>query len=71
MIPPRVVGGLFRIFHWDTFDNETIHVGQAATLARAEAIVHQLYGDRISDSGADRVDIVDAHGAVVKKYSVR
>ncbi len=61
----------FGIYHWDTFDNNTILVGEAKTLERAEEFVKEHYGNRIRSTGADRVDIVQFPGAkVVRKYSV-
>jgi len=60
----------FRIFHWDTFDNTTILVDEAMTLRSALMKVEKKYKDRISISGADRVDIVNREGAVVRAYSV-
>ena len=60
----------FGIYHWDTFDNETILIDEANTQQEAEAKVQKRYGERIRSTGADQVDIVDKKGNVVKKYSV-
>lgn len=60
----------FTVYHWDTFDGETFKVGFADSLEGAQKIVTDKYKDRIRDTGADRVDIVDAHGNVVQSYSV-
>ena len=60
----------FGVYHWDTFDNETWLVGEADTVEEAEALVDDKYGNRIRMDGADRVDIVNATGEVVKKYCV-
>lgn len=59
----------YTIHHWDTFDNETIQVGEAATFEEAEEKVRSKYGSRISGNGADRVDIV-YRGAILKQYRV-
>ena len=60
----------FIICHWDTFDNDTFKVGEAETLEDARKKVKELYGDRIRETGADRVDIVDTDGEVVKSFRV-
>lgn len=60
----------YTVYHWDTFDGETFKVGFADSLDAAKKIVTEKYQDRIRDTGADRVDIVDAHGNVVQSYSV-
>jgi hypothetical protein len=60
----------FSVCHWDTFDNETITVGGADTLEEATAFVEKRYGDRLRNSGADRVEIVDSSGKVVRSWSV-
>jgi hypothetical protein len=67
---PKFGDGKFVVCHWDTFDNETITVGSAETLEKAEELVRKKYGTRISAFGADRVDIVDEAGVVKKIYSV-
>ena len=61
----------FGIYHWDTFDNETILISESDTLAEAEQFVQYRYHGRIGPDGADRVDIVDRGGNVVRKYNVR
>lgn len=60
----------FGIYHWDTFDNETLLVGEADSLLEAIGFVLGRYHNRISKKGADRVDIVDSKGNVVEKYNV-
>ena len=60
----------FRVFHWDTFDNETIEIGSFDTQAEAEKFIVKKYKGRIRATGADRVDIVNANGSVVKHYPV-
>ncbi len=61
----------FGIYHWDTFDNETILIKEADLLEEAEEYVKQHYGNRLSANGADRVEIVDKKGKVVSSQSVR
>ena len=60
----------FGIYHWDTFDNETILIAEADTLEAAEQKVKDRYGSRISGKGADKVDIVNGKGDVVRQFSV-
>lgn len=60
----------YAVCHWDTFDNETLLVAEADTLIEAEGIVAERYKDRLRPEGADRVDIVDCDGRVVRAYSV-
>ena len=60
----------YGIYHWDTFDNETILVGEANTLVEAKQKVVNKYGPRLRRDGADRVDIVDLQGNVIEKYRV-
>jgi hypothetical protein len=60
----------FGIYHWDTFDNETILVGEADTSVEAIEFVNDKYGDRIRRTGADQVDIVDLKGNILEKFSV-
>lgn len=61
----------FGIYHWDTFDNTTILVGEADLLSEATAIVHDKYGLSISPNGADRVDIVDLYGSVISTFTIK
>jgi len=60
----------FGIYHWDTFDNETFLIDEADTLEQAITKVEEKYGDRISSSGADQVDVVNQDGDIVRKFSV-
>lgn len=60
----------FGIYYWDTFDNGPSLIDQADTLEEAEQLVKNKYGPRIRFDGADRVDIVDSKGDIVRKYPV-
>jgi len=60
----------FGIYHWDTFDNETLLVAEADTRDQAIEKVKERYKGRLRENGADRVDIVDREGNVVEKFSV-
>lgn len=61
----------YGIFHWDTFDNVTILIGEADTLLQAQQFVQNKYKNRLSPNGADQVDIVDRLGNIVEKYSTQ
>ena len=61
----------FGIYHWDTFDNETILIGEADTLVDAQQFVQERYKGRLGSNGADRVDIGDQLGEIVDQYSTR
>lgn len=61
----------YGIYHWDTFDNETLLIGEARTLKAAQDFVQKRYAGRIGSDGADQVDIVDRKGNIVWKASVR
>lgn len=61
----------FGIYHWDTFDNETILIAERSTLEKAIEFVQKRYAGRIDSDGADQVDIVDRGGNIVWKASVR
>jgi hypothetical protein len=60
----------FGVYHWDTFDNETLLVDEADTLEEADAIINERYKGRIAGNGADKVDVVDRDGRIVKQVSV-
>ena len=64
----------FGIYHWDTFEQDpedaTLLVDEASTLPEAEKKVRKKYGNHIGGHGADRVDIVDKVGNVVKSFQV-
>ncbi len=62
---------MFQIHHWDTFDNETVLLEEFETLGPAIKWAEERYGDRISEQGADKVDIVDtSNGYIVWQRSV-
>ena len=67
---PRYGDHEFAICHWDTFDNETCTIGGAATLEEAIAFVEERYGDRLRNSGADIVEIVNREGQVMRSWRV-
>ncbi len=58
----------FGVYHWDTFDNVALLVGEADLLADAEKIAQEKYKDRLRSDGADSIDIVDKDGCVVASY---
>ncbi len=60
----------FGIYHWDTFDNETLLIDEADTLKEAKDKVEKRYEERIRPTGANQVDIINQQGIIVKKYSV-
>ena len=60
----------FGVYHWDTFDNDTILIGESKTQKQAHAFVQKRYKGRISGNGADKVDIVDKGGNIVGQFSV-
>lgn len=59
----------FKVYYWDTFDNETIQIGEFPDQPLAEAFVETRYAGRIGPQGADKVDIV-LDGTIVRQYSV-
>jgi len=61
----------FGVYHWDTFDNETILIGESDTLDEARQFVQEKYKGRLGSDGADRVDIVDQQGDIVDHFSTR
>jgi len=61
----------FGVYHWDTFDNETIMLEEFDELSAAEEYVADKYKGRIGPQGADKVDIVNSNGKIVAQYAVR
>ncbi len=61
----------FGVYHYDTFDYQTFLVEEFDDLKSAQQFVEEdHYKNSISPQGADRVDIVNAKGNIVKQYSV-
>jgi len=60
----------FGIYHWDTFDNETLLIDEANILPEAERKAEKRYGSHISTGGADRVEIVDRAGNIKGSWTV-
>lgn len=60
----------FGIYHWDTFDNETLFLHEVDTLVESDIWVRGRYKDRIRADGADQVDVVNLSGDIVRRYSV-
>lgn len=58
----------FGVYYWDTFDNITSLVNEFDTIIEAEAFVEKRY--TVRSTGADKVDIVDLKGKIVRQYSV-
>lgn len=60
----------YTVHHWDTFDNETIKIGEFQSFEEAKKFVERQYKNRISEkNGADRVDIVHK-GQIVEQFCV-
>ena len=60
----------FGIYHWDTFDNQSLLVDEADTFSEACHLVIARYGSRIRQDGADQVDIVDSTGILRQSFTV-
>jgi len=60
----------FGVYHWDTFDDETLLIYQSDSLEDAKRFVFERYRGRIGGNGADQVDIVNSRGDVLKTYLV-
>lgn len=61
----------FGIYHWDTFDNETFLKHEEDTAKSCEHWIIDNYGDSLHGDGADRVEIINQKGEIVKKWNVR
>ena len=48
----------YGVYHWDTFDNETLLMKDVSSLEEAKKFVNEHYKGRISGNGADVVEIV-------------
>lgn len=60
---------LYQVYHWDTFENENLFLDSFDNKPDAFFFVEEKYKDRISQNGADRVDIVK-NGHVLQSFSV-
>lgn len=68
----------FGIYHWDTFDNETLLVGEADTITEAVELIKEKYNisntiraDFSRTPGADRVEVVDLSGNILRHFDIR
>ena len=61
----------YGVYHWDTFDNETLLLKDVSSLEEAKKFVNEHYKGRISGNGADVVEIVDRSGKIVARYNVK
>ena len=60
----------FGVYHWDTFDNETFLVGQSDSPKGADKIIDRKYKGRFSVHGADKVEVVDRNGKILRSKCV-
>ena len=60
----------YGVYWWDTFDNETDLVGEFNHLHNAVDFVESKYRDRLSSQGADKIEIVDDNGTIVKDWRI-
>lgn len=60
----------YGVYHCDTFDNETLLIDEFDTLEQAVEFANERYEGRISDNGADQVDIVSRKGDIVVSLKV-
>lgn len=60
----------FGIYHWDMFDNITLLVGEADTITEAVKFIKDKYGKRVRLDGADRVEVVDSNGNILRRFNV-
>jgi hypothetical protein len=60
----------FGVYHWDTFDDTTIFVGEGDTVADCCLLILKEYSSRIVGSGADRVEIVDQEGNIAATFNI-
>ena len=59
----------FKVYHWDTFDNEDTFLKEFKTEQEARDFVVERYGSRLGSHGADKVKIVNNVGRVVASFS--
>jgi hypothetical protein len=60
----------YGVYHWDTFDNETMLLAEFDVKRDALEFIDKEYGKRISPRGADQVDLVDSKGGIVARWKV-
>ena len=60
----------FGVYHWDTFDNETLLLDEFSSLKQAQEYVAEKYKGRISATGADQIDIINKAGDLLESYNV-
>ena len=60
----------YGVYHWDTFDNETILLNEFDTIEEAEEYIKKKYEGRLNPvQGADKVEIVDQKGKIRRSYA--
>jgi hypothetical protein len=59
----------FGVYLWDTFDNETLLLKGGFKTAEA-ALTWARNGHPENPNGADKIDIVDSGGNIVRQYSI-
>lgn len=62
----------FGVYHWDTFDNETLLLFETDSRDEADNFIIERYKKqgRISASGADKVEIVNRQGKILEAFNV-
>jgi len=60
----------YGVYHWDTFDDTTLFVGEGDTVADCCLLILKEYGSRIVGHGADRVEIVDQEGNIAANFNI-
>lgn len=60
----------YGVYHWDTFDNETLLLFESDSMDEIDTYVESHYKGRFAAYGADYVEVVDRSGTIVKRRSV-
>ncbi|MHA2428275.1 MAG: hypothetical protein ACXADB_09655 [Candidatus Hermodarchaeia archaeon] len=60
----------YGVYHWDTFDDTTLFMGEGDTVADCCLLILNKYSSRIVGNGADRVEIVDQEGNIVVRFNI-
>ncbi len=60
----------YGVYYWDTFDNETFILQEFDDSQVAISYVEKRFAGRLRPSGADKIDLVDLKGNIVKQWSV-